>query len=207
MQPAHRLLRLGPHRVRDGERRERPAALDEMDRRSVPARQLPRERRPASGSPPPVAQEVGPPTRSFRPSTRASNAVAWYGLEGLGARRYEAPLLRRPDHRLRDRVLRVRLDRGREPSASSSLSPPSATAMPTTRCSPSVKVPVLSNTTVEVPRLFETAAIPHEQPLARAQRSRDRDDERDGKPERVRAGDDQDRDQPFDGKRRLGARR
>ena len=58
----------------------------------------------------------------------------------------------------------------------------------------------------EQPRLLEPAAVAHEQAAPRAERRRDRDDERDGEPERVRAGDDEHRDEPLDGERDLGAR-
>ena len=53
----------------------------------------------------------------------------------------------------------------------------------------------------EVARLLETAAIADEQSRLRAETRGDGRHQRHGEPERVRAGDDEHRHQPFDGKR------
>ncbi len=53
----------------------------------------------------------------------------------------------------------------------------------------------------EVARLLETASIADEQSRLRAEAGGDGRHQRHGEPERVRAGDDEHGDQPFDGKR------
>jgi hypothetical protein len=57
----------------------------------------------------------------------------------------------------------------------------------------------LSKTTdVDVARLLEAAAVAHQQAVLRAQRRRDRDDQRHGEPQRVGARDDEHRHHPHD---------
>ena len=57
----------------------------------------------------------------------------------------------------------------------------------------------------QVARLLEAAPVAHEQAVPRAERRRDRDDERNREPERVRAGDDEHRHDPLDRERGVGA--
>ena len=83
-----------------------------------------------------------------------------------------------------------------------------AVRIATTRCSPSVSVPVLSNTTVvHAARLLEAAPVAHQEPVPRAERGRDRDDERHREAERVRTGDDEHRHHALDRERGRGAER
>ena len=65
-------------------------------------------------------------------------------------------------------------------------------------------MPVLSKTTVvSVARFLEAAAVAHQQPAARTEGRRDRDDERDGEAERVRAGNHEHGDHALDRERRV----
>ena len=65
-------------------------------------------------------------------------------------------------------------------------------ATSTSTGSPRVSVPVLSKmTSVDFSRPLEREAVLDEQPVASTERRRDGDDERDGKPECVGAGDDE----------------
>ena len=58
---------------------------------------------------------------------------------------------------------------------------------------------------VQEASLFEAAAIAHEQAVPRAKRGGDRNDEGDGEPQRVRAGDDEHRHHTLDRERAHGA--
>ena len=76
-------------------------------------------------------------------------------------------------------------------STSSSVSP-AAAATPVTACAPLVRVPVLSNSTASTVRMRSSARRSlTRMPAFGGDRGRQRDDQRDGQAERVRAGDHQ----------------
>ena len=175
--------------------------LDQVDGGSAPcaaaasaiAAARPAVRRRAARS------SAGPPTCSVRPSTTA--CTPWPGMAskpcGRGTARPRSSAL--VDNAPARSGARSRARLPRPGAAPRPRSTPSSRVISTTRCSPSVSVPVLSNTTtLSDARLLEAAPVAHEQPVPRAERGGDRDDERDGEPERVRAGDHEHRHDPLD---------
>jgi hypothetical protein len=90
--------------------------------------------------------------------------------------------------------------------SASSTDKPSTVAMSTTRCAPSVNVPVLSNTTAVRFRASSTPRpVAHEQSIARTHGGGDGDDQRHRQTERVGTRDDQHGHHAFDRERRIAA--
>ncbi len=127
-------------------------------------------------------------------------------LEVAGARNCQ-PSLRGARHdRPRHRMLGILLQRGREPQrlVLGRFPPQSYADHPV--LAQGERARLVEDHGVQEPRLLQPAPVAHQQPASRAQRGRDRDDERDREPQRVGAGDDEHRDQPLDGERRFRTR-
>ena len=127
---------------------------------------------------------------------RGAGAATGQRFESGGRAGGGAGTLRAVDDGPRERVLRVGFDRGRQGEHTFASMPDAGTTVATTG-SPFVRVPVLSKITVSsVAGAFEREAVLHEQAVARTERGRDGDDERDREAERVGARDDQDGGRP-----------
>ena len=127
------------------------------------------------------------------------DAVAGDRLELARGRDLEAPLLRTLHDPLRDRVLAVTLHGGGQPERLVLRQIPGGDDVHDAELTARERTGLVEDDGVDVPGLLEPAPVAHQQPVPRAERRRDRDDERDGEPERVRARDDQHRDRPLDG--------
>ena len=170
------------------------------------------EDRPALGSPgvgrgrrrPPAAtpsssSSRGPPTWTVEPSTTARAprpASASKPVAGGGAmpaaRQRRARSLARAGARSRPRPRR------RAGAASASSTPSAATTSASDRLALGERAGLVEDDRVELAGPLEGDPVLDEQPVAGAERGRDRDDQRDREAQRVGAGDDEDRRGPHE---------
>ena len=208
VEPPDRLRRLGPHRVRDRERRDRPALLDEEHDGLTRAPRPSRENSSSSGGRRDAepAEQVRPAHHPLPPVHARPHAVAGDRLEPSACGIARPRSARGAHHRLRDRVLGVALHRGGDAER---------LLLGRARVSLHADDPVLAererpglveDDRGEVARLLEPSAIPDQQAGPRPEGRRDRDDERDREAERMRAGDDQDRNDALHDERPRRAR-
>ena len=109
-------------------------------------------------------------------------------------------LLRARDDPLRDRVLRIAFDRRRNPKRLVRTQASVRGDVDHPELTPRQGASLVEHHRGEVARLLETTAIADEQSRLCAETRRDGRHQRHGESERVRAGNDEHGDQPFDGK-------
>ena len=128
------------------------------------------------------------------------DAVTRNRLEPVGLRHAQRLLLGALDDPLRNRVLGIAFDRRRDPKRVVRSQAPVRDHVDDPELTPCQGAGLVEHHGGEVARLLETASIADEQSRLRAETGGDGRHQRHGEPERVRAGDDEHGDQPFDRK-------
>ena len=126
--------------------------------------------------------------------------MSWNRLELVGLRDAQRLLLGALDDPLRNRVLGIAFDRRRNTKRVVRAQAPVRGDVDDSELTARQRAGLVEHHGGQVARLLETAAIANEQSRLRAQTGGDGRHQRHGEPERVRAGDDEHGDQPFDGK-------
>ena len=181
-----RLGRLGPDLVL--ERRAR-RARDRRRRRGGPSgrRGAQRARPPGPASRPRSASRRGPPTATVRPSTVARAPRPASASKPAAGSRLDAACRGARDDRPRQRVLGVGLDRRGEPRAARRSSAGGRGHGRQDRLAQGERPGLVEDDDVELAGALERQAVLDQQPVAGAERGRDRDHQRD-RQARARAG-------------------
>ncbi len=167
--------------------RGRIGELDELGRElgAQPTEQV----RPTDGEPPAIDNALDPVTGNR--------------LESAGARDLEPALARARHHRPRDRVLGVLFDGGGEPERAFLGEAAGRVHAHDSMLAQSERPGLVEDHHGKKSGFLEPSPVPHQEPIAGAQRGRDGDDERHCEPQCVRAGDHKDGDEALDGERRV----